>query len=32
MLVPQEIKGNVDMDEERGGRGFEIGFVKGTGF
>lgn len=32
MLVPQEIKGIMDMDEERWGRGFEIGFVKGTGF
>lgn len=31
-LFHKEIKGIMEMDEERWGRGFEVGFVKGPGF
>lgn len=31
-LFHKEIKGIKEIDEERWDRGFEVGFVKGTGF
>lgn len=31
-LFHKEIKDIKEIDEERWGRGFEVGFVKGTGF